>query len=114
MFVSIDVSAITLSLSGSLDLNDVVVWKDLVIEDLKVVSGRDSFRLLYKETRSWASEAIFRIRGRRMAIEAAMMPVPGSAVAQIVALTAVALVHQWWSAEIKNRGKDILLRPTPW
>lgn len=82
-----DVSAITLSLSRSLDL------KDLVIEDLREVSGRDNFRLLYKETRSWASEAIFRIKGRRMAIEAAIMPVPGSAVAQIVALTALALMR---------------------
>lgn len=103
MFVSIDVSAITLSLSGSLCLDDLVVWKDLVIEDLKEVSGRDSFRLLYKETRSWASEAIFRIRGRRMAIEAAIMPVPGSAVAQIVALTALALMRQWWCVKVNNR-----------
>jgi hypothetical protein len=32
-----------------------------------------------------------RINGRRMAIEAAMMPVPGSAVAQMVALMAPAI-----------------------
>jgi hypothetical protein len=36
------------------------------------------------------SDAILRKRGRRMAIEAAIMPVPGSAVAHIVAFTDVA------------------------
>jgi hypothetical protein len=36
------------------------------------------------------SEAILRKRGRRMAIEAAIIPVPGSAVAHIVALMLVA------------------------
>lgn len=39
------------------------------------------------------SEAIFRINGRRIATDAAIMPVPGSAVAQIVALTALALIR---------------------
>lgn len=41
------------------------------------------------------SEAILRKRGRRTATEAAMMPVPGSAVAQMVALTEV--VEKWVS-----------------
>lgn len=36
-----------------------------------------------------------RISGRRMAIDAAMMPVPGSAVAQIVALIDVVLRPPW-------------------
>lgn len=40
------------------------------------------------------SEAILRISGRRTATEEAIMPVPGSAVAHIVALTALALTGQ--------------------
>lgn len=86
------VNAMMLSLSESLVLD---VWTNLVMEDLMLESGREAFRLLYKDTRSCVSEAIFRRSGRSKAIEAATMPVPGSAVAQIVAFTALAKMSQY-------------------
>ena len=92
LFVSTVVSAITLSLSVSLDV--LVVWKDFAMVDLKEDPGSEALRvLLNEEIRSCVSEAILRISGRKTAIEAAMIPVPGSAVDQIVALTALALMY---------------------
>jgi hypothetical protein len=79
-----------LSRSVSFDLDDFLVWKDLAIEGLFDEPGSDAFRLLYQDTRCCVSEAILRINGRRTATDAAMIPVPGSAVAKIVALTALA------------------------
>lgn len=78
------VSAMTLSVSESRDRDD------LVMKDLMFASGSDAFRLLCKDTRCCVSDAIFRINGRKTATDAAMIPVPGSAVANIVALTALA------------------------
>ena len=80
----------TLSRSVSFDFDDFLVWKDLAIEDFLDELGSDAFRPLYKDTRCCVSEAILRINGRRTATDAAMIPVPGSAVAKIVALTALA------------------------
>ncbi len=89
-----------LSLSKSLDLVVLDVWNDPKVEDTKVESGREAFLLLYEVTRSCVSEAILRRSGRNRAIDAAMMPVPGSAVAQIVALTAFAMTCQLRHTEV--------------
>lgn len=70
-----------LSLSEPLDLDDLA-RADFIEEPCS-----DALRLLYA---SCVFVAISRSSGRRRAIEAAMMPVPGSAVAQIVALIAFA------------------------
>lgn len=58
-----------------------------VLARVDLMEEPDALRLWYA---CCVSEAILRSSGRSRAIEAAMMPVPGSAVAQIVALTALA------------------------
>lgn len=75
---------------------------DLVVEVLKVDAGREALRLLYEDTRSCVSEAIFRMRGRSNAMDAATMPVPGSAVAQIVAFTALATTCQYRRVRLQS------------
>lgn len=73
--------------------------------DLSDDPGREALRLLLnEEMRSCVSEASLRISGRRRAIEAAMIPVPGSAVAQIVALTALAVLCQYCFVEEREEG----------
>lgn len=51
----------------------------------------DGLRTVYADARLRTEVLIFLTRGRKVAIEAAMIPVPGSAVAQMVALTDIAL-----------------------
>lgn len=52
-------------------------------------SGFDALRDLERDVACFrTSEATWRTSGRKMAMDAAMMPVPGSAVAQMVALIA--------------------------
>lgn len=79
-----------LSRSVSFDLDNFLVWKGLAIEGLVDEPGSDAFRPLYQDTRWCVSEAILRINGRRTATDAAIIPVPGSAVAKIAALMALA------------------------
>ena len=47
---------------------------------------------------------MLRIRGRKMATEAAMMPVPGSAVAQMVALIVVA---EFIVSQLREWGREV-------
>lgn len=61
------------------------------------VSSDDAFDALrdpIAEACDLTDVLMLRIRGRRIAIDAAMMPVPGSAVAQMVALIVIAECHR--------------------
>lgn len=60
-----------------------------------------------------ALERISRIRGRRMAIEAAIMPVPGSAVAHIVAFTAIAACIVRIICQVVRREGHLRVSPPP-
>jgi hypothetical protein len=75
LVVAIDARANVLSLS-SLILGPV----------LKLVLKLPDFDVPYWDNLTRTSDATWRKNGRRMAAEAAMIPVPGSAVAQMVAL----------------------------
>jgi hypothetical protein len=78
-----------------IDLKAVMLSRSLLV--LRVVSPPElklpEVVVPYSDIFSRTSEAIWRKSGRRMAMEAAMMPVPGSAVAQIVALIESAIVY---------------------
>lgn len=81
----------------------------------------DALRDLVRDVACLTSEATWRTRGRKIAIDAAMIPVPGSAVAQMVALIAFSVyssacfdknvMSKHWSYHSKRRLRLDLVRP---
>jgi hypothetical protein len=69
---------------------------------------------LFDDLNAWACDftvvVTLRMRGRRMAIEAAMIPVPGSAVAHIVAFMVIARIMINW-CDVFWSGGDIRDNP---